>query len=86
MTAGVPDVSEGDVVRMRRQHPCGGWEWRVFRVSPALGSGLDSGIDSDLSNGGIGVGLECLTCKHRVTLERRRFDTRVKARVSPASG
>ena len=78
MSAGVADISEGDVVRMRRQHPCGGWEWRVFRVGPTL--------DTEDSPGGIGVGLECLTCKHRVTLDRRRFDTRVKARVSPAGG
>ena len=82
MTAGLADVAEGDIVRMRRQHPCGGWEWRVFRVGP----GLEPILGTDDSKGGIGVGLECLTCKHRVTLERRRFDTRVKARVSPAGG
>lgn len=22
---------------MRRQHPCGGWEWRVFRIGADIG-------------------------------------------------
>lgn len=32
-----PDLAVGDVVRMKRQHPCGGWEWRVFRVGADVG-------------------------------------------------
>lgn len=48
--------------RMRRQHPCGGWEWRVYRV-------------------GADIGIECLTCKRRVLLDRRKFESRVKATV-----
>lgn len=27
----------GGVYRMRRQHPCGGWEWRVFRTGADIG-------------------------------------------------
>lgn len=60
------DLKAGDVVRMRRQHPCGGWEWTVTRA-------------------GADVGIECLTCKRQVMLERRKFDSRVKLRVSTGS-
>ncbi len=56
------DIVEGAVYRMRRQHPCGGWEWRVFRT-------------------GADIGMECLVCKRRVMLERRKFEARVKAFV-----
>ena len=50
----------GATYRMRRQHPCGGWEWRVYRV-------------------GADIGMECATCGRRVMLERRKFESRVKA-------
>lgn len=56
------EVAEGGVYRMRRQHPCGGWEWKVFRT-------------------GADIGIECLTCKRRVMLERRKFEARMKALV-----
>ena len=62
----IPDVNVGEVYRMRKQHPCGGWEWRVYRV-------------------GADIGIECLTCARRVMVERRRFETRVKARVQSAN-
>ena len=60
------EVAAGDVWRMRRRHPCGGWEWRVVRT-------------------GADVGIVCLTCGRRATLERRRFEARAKARVSAAA-
>ena len=62
----IPDVNVREVYRMRKQHPCGGWEWRVYRV-------------------GADIGIECLTCARRVMVERRRFETRVKARVQSAN-
>lgn len=62
-----PKISVGDVFRMKRPHPCGGREWRVFRV-------------------GADIGIECLTCRRRVMLERRRFESRAKARVLPGDG
>ena len=31
------EVAPGDVWRMRRRHPCGGWEWRVYRVGADIG-------------------------------------------------
>lgn len=62
----IPEVIEGEVYRMRRQHPCGGWEWRVFRA-------------------GADVGIECLTCKRRVLLERRKFEARMKSLVARES-
>lgn len=27
----------GDVIRLRRAHPCGGWTWRVDRLGADLG-------------------------------------------------
>lgn len=27
----------GDVVRMRKQHPCGGYEWEIVRVGADIG-------------------------------------------------
>jgi hypothetical protein len=58
----IPEIVEGEVYRMRRQHPCGGWEWSVYRT-------------------GADIGIECLTCKRRVMLERRKFESRMKALV-----
>lgn len=33
----IAEVSAGEVYRMRRQHPCGGWEWKVFRTGADIG-------------------------------------------------
>jgi len=59
----IPEIAVGDVYRMRRQHPCGGWEFRVYRV-------------------GADIGIECLTCGRRVMLDRRRFESRARTRIS----
>jgi hypothetical protein len=31
------DVQVGDIVRFRKQHPCGGWTWRVVRTGADIG-------------------------------------------------
>jgi hypothetical protein len=31
------EVRVGDVARMRKQHPCGGFEWEVTRVGADIG-------------------------------------------------
>lgn len=31
------DVTVGDVVRMRKSHPCGGFEWVITRVGADIG-------------------------------------------------
>ena len=31
------EVALGDVVRMRKAHPCGGYEWKVVRVGADIG-------------------------------------------------
>lgn len=31
------EIAAGQVYRMRRKHPCGGWEWRVFRTGADIG-------------------------------------------------
>lgn len=53
----------GDVLRLRKPHPCGGFEWEVVRV-------------------GADIGIVCGTCKHRVLIERRTVEKRLKAFIS----
>jgi hypothetical protein len=60
----IPEVVVGEVYLMRRKHPCGGWEFKVWRI-------------------GADIGIECLTCGRRAMLERRRFESRAKRRISP---
>ena len=31
------DPVAGATYRMRRKHPCGGWEWRVYRTGADVG-------------------------------------------------
>lgn len=33
----VVDFRLGDVVRLRKPHPCGGYEWRVVRLGADIG-------------------------------------------------
>jgi hypothetical protein len=37
VTAPNRDIREGDIVRMKRAHPCGGAEWRVTRMGADVG-------------------------------------------------
>jgi hypothetical protein len=37
MRMGAVDLRIGDVVRLRRQHPCGSREWRVVRLGADIG-------------------------------------------------
>ena len=57
------DFRMEDVVRLRKAHPCGGFEWTIVRL-------------------GADIGLRCLTCRHRVLLDRRTLEKRLKAFVS----
>lgn len=36
------DVHLGDVVQLRKPHPCGGWEWTVVRLGADLGLRCDT--------------------------------------------
>jgi hypothetical protein len=56
----LPDLRLDDVLRLRKPHPCGGYEWKVVRL-------------------GADIGIECLTCGHRVLLPRRQLARRVKS-------
>jgi hypothetical protein len=31
------EISLGDVVRLKKPHPCGGYEWRVVRLGADIG-------------------------------------------------
>jgi hypothetical protein len=61
----VMEIRLGDTVRLRKKHPCGGFDWEVVRV-------------------GADIGIRCLTCGHRVLLERAVFERRLKTFVSRA--
>lgn len=63
MSGEIVDFRMADVVRLRKPHPCGGFEWEVVRL-------------------GADIGLRCTTCRHRVLLERRTLEKRMKAFVS----
>jgi hypothetical protein len=53
-----------DIIKMRKPHPCGGYEWKVVRL-------------------GADIGLECLTCGHKVLLTRRDLEHRTRG-LTPA--
>lgn len=59
----IVDFRMQDVVRLRKPHPCGGYDWDVVRL-------------------GADIGLKCATCGHRVLLDRRTLEKRLKAFVS----
>jgi hypothetical protein len=59
----VLEIKLGDVVRLKKKHPCGSYEWEVVRL-------------------GADIGIKCLGCQHRVLIERRVFERRVKAFIS----
>lgn len=54
------EIQLGDVVSLRKMHPCGSYHWQVVRL-------------------GADIGIRCMKCHHRVLLERRTFEKRVKA-------
>ena len=33
----VPEINLNDVVRLKKAHPCGGYEWRVVRLGADIG-------------------------------------------------
>lgn len=57
------DFRMADVLRLRKTHPCGGYEWSVVRL-------------------GADIGIKCITCGHRVLLQRRTLEKRLKSFVS----
>ena len=56
-----------DIVRLRKPHPCGSYEWKITRL-------------------GADIGLECLDCKRRVLLSRRKLARRLKTIVKDEKG
>ena len=59
------ELSLGDIVRLLKPHPCGGYDWEVVRL-------------------GADIGIRCLTCQHKVLLERRDLERRLKTFVKRA--
>jgi hypothetical protein len=52
----------GDVIRLHKPHPCGGYDWVIVRL-------------------GADLGLRCVTCNHRVLLDRSEVERRLKTFV-----
>jgi len=59
----VAQIRLGDVVRLKKKHPCGSYEWQVVRL-------------------GADIGIKCLKSQHRVLLERRVLERRIKEFVT----
>jgi hypothetical protein len=59
------DVKPGNIVRLKKPHPCGSFDWEVIRT-------------------GADIGLRCLGCQHRIMLDRKTFERKVKS-VQPDS-
>ena len=36
----LPEVDLGDIVRLRKKHPCGSFDWEVIRVGLDIGCGM----------------------------------------------
>ncbi len=37
MATTVPEIHLDDIVRLRKPHPCGGYEWRIVRLGTDIG-------------------------------------------------
>ena len=59
----IVDFRMDDVLRLRKPHPCGGYEWTIVRL-------------------GADIGLKCDACGHRVMLDRRTLEKRLKSFVT----
>jgi hypothetical protein len=65
MTSQVPvDFHIGDLLRLRKPHPCGGFEWRVYRL------GADIGIRCITCNRHVLIERRVLEKRVKKTLER----------------
>lgn len=54
---------KGEVIELRKVHPCGGFSWIIFSV-------------------GADISIRCNTCGHRLTLERRILERRMRPKDS----
>jgi hypothetical protein len=54
------EIKLGDIVRLKKKHPCGSYDWEIVRL-------------------GADIGLRCLGCQHKILLERRILERRVKS-------
>jgi hypothetical protein len=57
------EIKLGDIVRLKKKHPCGSFDWEVVRL-------------------GADIGIRCLGCQHKILLERRVLERKVKT-VNP---
>jgi hypothetical protein len=58
------DFRIGDLLRLRKPHPCGGFEWRVYRL------GADIGVKCTTCNRHVMIERRVLERRVKKTLER----------------
>ena len=78
MSSAPVELLLGDVVRLRRAHPCGGTDWRVERL------GADIGLRCTTC--GRRVMLDRARLERRLAFFVERGDPALTAAVTPASG
>jgi hypothetical protein len=59
----LPDLTLGDILKLKKPHPCGSCDWQVIRL-------------------GADIGIQCQGCGHRVLMERRDLNKRIKTVVA----
>ena len=37
MPSMLPDIQVNDIVRLRKPHPCGGFDWKIYRLGADIG-------------------------------------------------
>ncbi len=53
------EIHIGDIVTLKKQHPCGSFTWEVTRI-------------------GADIGLRCQGCQHRIMLDRKTFEQKLR--------
>jgi hypothetical protein len=78
LSSGPIELVLGDVVRLRRAHPCGGADWRVERLGADIGQRC--------TTCGRRVMLDRATLERRLAAFVERGDPALTAAATPASG
>ena len=65
------DIQPGDVLEMKKEHPCGAKQWLVLRRWEVLRVGMD-------------FRLRCTGCGREVMLPRKKAEKALKKIISPA--
>ena len=42
-------IAIGNVISLKKKHPCGGYSWTIYRIGADVSEGIDVGRDTDWS-------------------------------------